>query len=186
MLFSRLVAFALGLTLGVGCGGQAAGPVPVDASDGPTIDAAAERLDGSSRNESGADAAASCNISASSYDQSCKADTDCTLVDSRNYCEPGCVCPNSTVNVGALAQYNADVATTPLGSGALGSTACPCRVVLPPCCRDGRCVLDCSSPSDTLPACADAGGVCVYGMQSCNVVGPPGSCAFADELCCGG
>ena len=62
-----------------------------------------------------------CMISASSYDQSCAVDTDCTSVTSTNYCSVNCLCGGSAINVGARAQFNEDVSKTPLGSGALGA-----------------------------------------------------------------
>jgi hypothetical protein len=75
-----------------------------------TADAGREAVD------SGADAAeagGACMISASSYDQSCMQDTDCVGVRSTNYCNAqACLCGGSAINMSALAQFNADVATT--------------------------------------------------------------------------
>jgi hypothetical protein len=124
-----------------------------------------------------------CEISASSYDQSCSVDSDCTIVTSGNYCTGGCFCGGSAINVSALAQFDSDVAKTPVGTGAVRGGGCPCPIDMGPCCRNGTCQGECYSPSDTLPACADAGGVC-YVVKSCSPLGPPGSCAYADEVCC--
>jgi hypothetical protein len=127
-----------------------------------------------------------CMISASNYDQSCTVDTDCSMVSSGDYCSATCLCGGSAINVGALAKFNADVAKTPLGSGALGNVFCGCPFSWGPCCRHGTCVGErggCSSPSDSLPACADAGGTCMP-FGSCGQPGPPDACAYSDEMCC--
>jgi hypothetical protein len=169
----------------------------VDASsDSPDVDASSDSpdLDGPSVDGSG-DAGADmysgpCTISASNYDQACNVDSDCAEVSSGDYCSATiCRCGGSVVNVGALAQFNADVSKTPLGSGALMGATCGCAVPGGPCCRQGMCQNgygNCSAPADTLPACADAGGMCMpsvlyYGGCA---QGPPGSCAYADEVCC--
>jgi hypothetical protein len=126
-----------------------------------------------------------CVISASSYTQSCNVDTDCQEVTSRNYCVAGCLCGGSAINVGALAQFNEDVSKTPLGSGALGGFACPCPASLGPCCRAGQCAMNCFSPADTLPACANAGGSCILSTNAiCGAKGPASACAYSDETCC--
>jgi hypothetical protein len=58
-----------------------------------------------------------CFISASNYDQSCTVDTDCAIVSSGNYCATHrCLCGGSAINVGALAQFNADVAKEPVSA----------------------------------------------------------------------
>lgn len=139
--------------------------------------------DASATGDAGEEASGPCVISASDYDQSCTVDTDCAGVTSGDYCSPGCECGGSAINVSALPAFNAAVAATPRGSGALGITACPCPDTMGPCCRHGTCVGDCFSASDTLSACADAGGTC-YPNTSCTPAGPPGSCAYADETCC--
>jgi hypothetical protein len=128
-----------------------------------------------------------CMISAASYDQSCAVDTDCTEVTSADYCIENCLCGGSAINTAALAQFNDDVANTPLGSGAFGPGAgvCPCASQVGPCCRNGLCTLTCSSPADTLPACADAGGGCFWQADTtCANAGPSTSCVYSDEVCC--
>lgn len=166
---------SLGLSLGssLGCASTAAGSVEADASNG-----------GDGSNHADVDAGA-CMISASNYDQSCTADTDCEGVTSRDYCVAGCLCGGSAINAGALAQFNADVSKTPLGSGALGGAACPCAPTPGPCCRAGQCTATCLLPTDTLPACADAGGTCLLSVNAiCRDGGPPDACAYSDEVCC--
>jgi hypothetical protein len=80
------------------------------------------------------------------------------------------------------------VSKTPIGSGALIGNVCGCGVPAGPCCRQGMCKAgfgDCSSPADTLPNCADAGGMCMPSiLYSGCTQGPSGSCAYADEVCC--
>ena len=131
---------------------------------------------------------ASCTILESNYDQSCAADTDCVGVSFGNYCLTNqCFCGGGAINSRSVAQFNADVAKTPVGSGAIRGVACPCPAVFGPCCRSGICTGSCWSPSDTLGACADAGGSCAPPGSSCSGgsgPGPSNSCAYPDETCC--
>jgi hypothetical protein len=121
-----------------------------------------------------------CTISASSYDQSCTVDTDCTEVTSTDYCSTdNCLCGGSAINVAALAQFNADTSKTPLS---MRAGACSCPAGFGPCCRSGMCTMTCFSTADALPACVDAGGTCEPG--TCGRAGPPDACAFSDEVCC--
>ncbi len=106
-----------------------------------------------------------------------------------HYCATNsCLCGNSAINVDAAAQFNEDIGKTPLGSGAFGPGAgvCPCPSgPVGPCCRNGTCTGVCSSPSDTLPSCADAGGSCYLSAgTTCGTAGPPDACAYSDEMCC--
>ena len=131
-------------------------------------------------------------ILASNYDQSCMVDSDCLSVWSGYYCAPSCECANAAISSSAISQYTADTNATGSDSGIPVCSGCPAQA--PPCCRQGICEAfgDCSSPLDTLAACADAGGECVYdptptvlaldGIES-NDAGPPSSCAYADETC---
>jgi hypothetical protein len=171
------------------CGGKAIDPAAPDGSTGAGNQGGDNG--GSSSGGGGEDAnAGQCNISASSYDQSCAVDYDCVTVTSGDYCTAICECGGSTINQGALATFNAAVAKTPLGSGALGAGAgdCPCAPSPygGPCCRNSACTQDCGGPKDTLPACADAGGSCVLGTSFlCSPTGPANSCAYPDQVCCG-
>lgn len=130
-----------------------------------------------------------CNILASNYDKSCTTDSDCVEVSAGTFCVPACQCGGATINGGALPQFNADVAKTPLGSGALGRITCGCTVSVGPCCRQGTCQIDSgcdAQPADTLPPCSDAGGSCRYPsfLYACTRSGPPDACAYSDEVCC--
>jgi hypothetical protein len=62
----------------------------------------------------------------------------------------GCLCGGSAISATALAQFNADVAKTPLGSGAVQELKCNCPGEFAPCCRQGRCVAgsDCLAAPD--------------------------------------
>lgn len=121
---------------------------------------AGKTVDGSGQASGGA-----CMISGANYDQSCHVDTDCQEVTPGDYCTTGCLCGASAISVRALAQFDSDVAKTPVGSGAVQSIGCPCPPPAPPpafgpCCHHGTCQVACSPPADTLPACVDAGGTC--------------------------
>jgi len=81
-------------------------------------------------------------IQASSYDQSCKSDSDCAMVSVGNACAEcifACGENVGAINVGALAQYMADVDKTPAGAASCGCPNFPRR---PPCCRGGQCHAD--------------------------------------------
>jgi hypothetical protein len=93
-------------------------------------------------------------IHASSYDQSCRTDADCVAVTEGNACDwGGGICPNATINKGAIAQYQSDTAKTRAASCTLASS---CGVSLVPCCLNGSCRWDvqCSS---ALAAAGDGG-----------------------------
>jgi hypothetical protein len=138
-----------------------------------------------------------CALVASKYDQSCATNTDCVIVRLGDYCDP-MLCYNAgtydAIHTTALAQFDADVAKTPIGSGAvqpptncsgLGSTDYP-----EGCCVAGKCQFSpVTCPSDTVAACSQAGGACsrhVAPVRECGSAGqaPPGSCAQPDETCC--
>ncbi len=125
-------------------------------------------------------------IKASNYDQSCSSDSDCAQVAEGDFCVPGAaVCPTATINKGALPQYQADVAKT---QAAVCEALAGCPAFGGPCCRNGTCQTGtgCSAPTDTLAACADAGGSCSPFVTACGSMGagPPDSCAYSDEMCC--
>jgi hypothetical protein len=92
----------------------------------------------------GADGGA-CYFEASNYDQSCVADGDCVEVFSTDYCSnTKCFCSGDPISVTGRAQFNADIAKTPLGSGALQVPPCSCPTPAPPpCCRAGMCTRGC-------------------------------------------
>jgi hypothetical protein len=130
--------------------------------------------------------AGACMIVASNYDLSCTSDSDCAGIIEGNFCESQCLCgANSAISVAAMAQYDADFAKTPIGTGAVKTLDCGCIETGPPSylsCRGGKCEFYSVPPSDTLAACADAGGTCQMGRACYN--GPPNSCAYPDEVCC--
>jgi hypothetical protein len=123
-------------------------------------------------------------IQASSYNQSCTRDSDCIAVAEGNGCLPGAFdCTNAAISKGAYAQYTSDIAKT---QSALCLAPSNCGLGFGPCCRDGKCQMGsgCSSPADTLPSCADAGGTCMPNVITCGTAGPPDACAYSDEMCC--
>ncbi|MGO9838206.1 MAG: hypothetical protein ACLP1X_28840 [Polyangiaceae bacterium] len=151
-------------SLAWGCGGTTTGSGAADASSGSEP----------------------CSVVlASDYDQSCTVDTDCTLVGEVPSC-PAEACDGCTlwaINKGAITHYmtafSQAFASVPSGTG------CGCIAEDGPCCRGGQCTAMCSSSTDVLPACADAGGFCSLGANiSCGSAGPPDSCAYSDEVCC--
>lgn len=166
---------------------QTAGPSSGEPATGTgTYTSVSTNTDGVVSNQTGTTtdvSTASCIISASNYDQSCTVGIDCALVTTGNFCVAGCPCGLSAISGAAFAQYTEAIANTPLGSGAVKLGACSCPPVTGPCCRQGTCTLNCQSASDTLPACANAGGTCFYGVY-CSAYGPANSCAYADESCC--
>jgi hypothetical protein len=79
-------------------------------------------------------------IEASSYDQTCTSDSDCVVVDVGNACEVcvfACGENRGAINVGAMAQYTADVSKTAAGFPAC--EGCPPEPMISPCCRGGQC-----------------------------------------------
>jgi len=70
----------------------------------------------------GADAGAACvNIDPSSYDRSCRSDSDCVLMTSGSICAPrGCLCPNAAINVNDWNGYWQAVSALP-------QSPAPCR-----------------------------------------------------------
>jgi hypothetical protein len=122
---------------------------------------------------------ASCMISASNYEQECEVDAECMVVPTGNFCVIGTFECADAISTLGLALYSADVAMTPARQNGYGYG---CAVATPPCCRQGQCTTSCQSDADTLPACAMAGGLCLYGATCSN--GPGNSCAYSDESCC--
>jgi hypothetical protein len=182
----------LGLFL-LACGGAEAGGGPSglagrDASSDALADAPSVSLA-----DAGADApvdvdSGACVILASNYDQSCSVDSDCAMVSSGNYCVGGCFCGGSAINVGASARFAADVARAQVGVPP--GPGCGCGAEFGPCCIAGKCQAGYAAclapPSDTLAACADAGGTCARFIEECGArgLGPSNSCAYPDEMCC--
>jgi len=81
-------------------------------------------------------------ISAASYDQSCKIDSDCVGVGQGDACNPCSWCTSAAINAGALARYQADVDKSPAGwmfSGSSSGQTCFCPGVSGPYCCAGKC-----------------------------------------------
>jgi|CZKU01.1.fsa_nt_gi hypothetical protein len=102
-------------------------------------------------------------IQASSYDQSCKTDSDCVAVFEGNACYPAALnCQDrAAINMGSYAQYQADIAKTRAASCYAPGD---CTVQFGPCCRSGSCQMGAQCPSGLVPtrdaaveADADAG-----------------------------
>lgn len=126
-------------------------------------------------------------VLASDYDQSCAVDSDCVAVGEVASCpaEACDSCTTAAVNKSAAATYTTAfqraLASAPTGP----ACGCPCESGA--VCRGGTCqAAYCAPPSsDTGPACADAGGICMYSANTtCNGEGPPDACAYSDEVCC--
>lgn len=132
--------------LASGCGGARSGVAqgaPIaDASTG--VDGGGPVGDASSDAAAAADGRA-CTFVASNYDQSCVTNTDCVAVRLGDYCDPTrCYCDESlgAIKATALAQFNADVAKTPIGSDAVSPQGlCSCLAFSDPgaCCVAGKC-----------------------------------------------
>jgi hypothetical protein len=75
------------------------------------------------------------DIDLSTYDASCKQDSDCTMITAGRVCADGCMCGGSAINTDGLARYNATVS-------ALGpSLECPCAYEGVPTCIANQCTL---------------------------------------------
>jgi formylglycine-generating enzyme required for sulfatase activity len=131
------------------------------------------------------DAAPSCMISVSNYDQSCNVDSDCVGVTPGNYCgsNPTCNCGGFTdaINASALGQFNADLAKTPSGP----QVTCPCPMSVEPpgtisivCCKNSTCGV-CTTV--LAPVCTPMAVRCVdNGVDTC---APNGQWQQAVESC---
>ena len=140
---ARASSIALVLVASAACGtsGQVrGGGAPEDASAGQAASDGGGGL---------AETGAQCLIQATSYDESCSTDSDCTAVADNfgivfgDYCSPMCLCANGVISTSSVAQYVKDVASTPLGSGAIGQEGCSCGTGAPSCCVHQRCTHVC-------------------------------------------
>jgi hypothetical protein len=115
-------------------------------------------------------------IQASSYDQSCKVDSDCVGVAEGNACYPCTVqCQaGGAINRNALASYQSDLSKTIGARGATSVPPCGCPATFYPCCRGGSCHADLEC-QNILPegdagadACAPSGctGSCLSGRHN--------------------
>jgi|HubBroStandDraft_1064217.scaffolds.fasta_scaffold50282_1 hypothetical protein len=139
-------------TPGNGGSGASSGETMISASSGAVESGSGALTQSGSPSDSGNDedsgADASCAISAGNYDQSCSVDSDCVAVAGNfavqfgDYCQQMCICPQDSINVGAVGGYVADVSKTPLGSGQIAPEACSCTANTGACCRSGKCTTD--------------------------------------------
>jgi len=73
-------------------------------------------------------------VDTSTYDSSCKVDTDCTLIHSGQICSGECLCGgNAAINVDGEARYQDAIA-------GLNLLDCPCVAQPPPFCAGGVCL----------------------------------------------
>jgi hypothetical protein len=178
MRVKAVVAFALAASAAAACG--------VGSYQGSDAGAAGSNTGASSGSATSPRALCSI-VLASDYDQSCTLDSDCVEVGQVPQC-PITTCDGCTteaINRSAMAPYMSAFKRALASSSISGFCGCPCTGNA--ICRGGKCEEGfCEpSPSDTLPACANGGGTCVYSASTiCNGTGPPDSCAYSDELCC--
>ncbi len=115
-------------------------------------------------------------IQASSFDQSCKVDSDCVAVGEGDVCYPCIVaCSNAAINVSAKGQYDSVVSNTaPTNNG--DTTNCNCPASFNPCCRDGICHadLECQNLPPATEVDADTGADA--SADACAPSGCTGSC----------
>ncbi len=109
-------------------------------------------------------------IQASSYDQSCKTDTDCVWVAEGDFCRPGAGnCPNAAISKSANAQYQADVAKTRAASCYAPGN---CGAESGPCCIAGQCQVGSQCPFTPVVACklgaaCSNARLCTGGVAGC-------------------
>jgi len=95
------------------------------------------------------DAGACVNIDLSTYDVSCKVDSDCTQITSGEVCDRNCACGGSAVNVDGLSRYQQEL------QGAGTGPACSCPAFGVPRCIATKCTL--CGFDGTPNQCPDAG-----------------------------
>jgi len=86
-------------------------------------------------------------IQASSYDQTCSADTDCVAIAVGDACYPCIIicASGGAINRSAMASYESDVSKT-IGGGETSNVQCGCPAAFFPCCRGGTCQANCQNP----------------------------------------
>ena len=130
--------------------------------------------------EGATDAGTCVEIDASSFDQSCKATSDCVPVFAGELCAGACRCPNATINASSTSAYATAISEVPSGQ------TCGCPAYFPPECLSGKCVL--TGPgqgvdSGTPFTCGTEGLTCNPSSQYCSVteggpISPDGSTAY--------
>jgi hypothetical protein len=97
-----------------------------------------------------ADAGVCVDVDVSTYDTSCKADSDCIDITAGVLCTGQCDCGGSTINVDGQARYEAAVAPVRFED-------CPCAFGGPLRCIQNQCTR-CAVGSNDPPGCSDDGG----------------------------
>jgi len=103
-----------------------------------------------------ADASLCVDIDPSSYDTSCRTDSDCVLINGGRICAGyDCLCGNATINVSGRARYETVFNAIPLGAG----PRCSCPALNTPHCIQGACILcpNLGTPGPMPAGCPDAG-----------------------------
>lgn len=127
-------------------------------------------------------------ILASDYDQSCVADEDCVSVGQQPEC-PIADCRGCTaggINKSVMTEYMTALSKAIMREPTNAICNCPCETDFA-LCRGGKCqAAGCGPPPlDTLPACANAGGLCAYRANTtCGGASTLDGCAYSDEMCC--
>lgn len=85
-------------------------------------------------------ACAGTELSASSYDQRCTRDGDCTPVYQGDACAP-CGCANAGINSAAVAQYEQELLRLRSRCGPTPATACKSCTPMHGLCNNARCTL---------------------------------------------
>jgi hypothetical protein len=96
-----------------------------------------------------ADAGRCVNVDLSTYDQSCKLDSDCVEITGGVICDGSCACGGSAVNADGQARYDQTIAQVTLAP-------CNCPALGAPRCLKGQCMLCAFGPNPT-PGCPDGG-----------------------------
>jgi hypothetical protein len=97
-----------------------------------------------------ADAGLCVDVDLSTYDQSCKGDSDCVEISAGLLCSGNCACGGSTINVDGQARYDQEIAPIDFG-------LCPCPAEGVPRCVTGKCTLCGSLGQNQPPGCPDGG-----------------------------
>jgi hypothetical protein len=140
------------LFLAVACGGSTATGGGQDASTGDGASSSGgdgATSSGGGDGGAGGDGLACVNVDLGTYDRSCKADPDCTIITAGQYCPNICTCGNATINVAGEGRYRAQIAGIP-------TTACPCAFPGTPRCVQGTCTI-CTFGPGSPAGCPDGG-----------------------------
>jgi hypothetical protein len=110
----------------------------------------------STRGDASPDAGACAQLDPTSFDQSCKSDSDCVAIDVGTVCVngPSCLCPAAAINVVDQSSYEAELKAIE-SNVKPGPGWCGCPFFGTPRCATGRCVL-CGGASGSA-GCADGG-----------------------------